>query len=118
MKEISKSFSRRIGMWLALAEVSLVDYDLGLDKVTDRELPKDNWYFFSRLNVPRPIRRQGLATELMLDLVDWADSCKCNIVNPINPYGDLDLTQLVKFYKKFGFEEISEGLMIRLYKEP
>jgi len=79
------------------------------------------WYYFNRLFVPQQLRRQGIATKLMTQVVEWADTNNYNIWNDINPYGEMDLDQLIKFYKKFGFEEIAgaapysgKGSLIRL----
>jgi GNAT superfamily N-acetyltransferase len=73
------------------------------------------WYYFNRLNVPEKIRNRGIATELMNELVDWADLEEINILLDINPYGDMSYNDLKKFYKKFGFK-VKKKSLIRLYK--
>lgn len=67
-------------------------------------LPDNTWYF-NRLNVPPEYRNKGIATKLMLMLIDAAAKYKITICCDINPYGDLNYDQLKKFYKKFGFVE-------------
>lgn len=75
---------------IALAEIS--------------KLPDDTWYF-NRIFVPVEYRGQGIATDLMKELIKLADESKITICCDINPYGDLNFDQLKVFYKKFGFVE-------------
>lgn len=80
-----------------------------------------DWFYFNRLFVPRKIRRRGIASKLLEQLVIWADNEKVNIYLPINPYGDeeygLDLEGLVELYSKYGFKLIQgkDGSMYRLW---
>ncbi len=74
------------------------------------------WYFFNRLYTHNAIRNRGFATEVMQTLVTLADDMRVNIVNAINPYGDLNMAQLENFYVKYGFQKVAEGVVIRLCK--
>lgn len=73
------------------------------------------WWWFARLFVQPEYRNTGIATSLMNDVVDWADEKHIAILCTVNAYGDLDTNQLVKFYKKFGFEvEEPPATLIRI----
>lgn len=75
------------------------------------------WYYFNRLIVAKEVRGQGIATELLFELAKWADKKKKNILNEINPYGDLSLNNLISLYKKIGFVSTNtKGLMVRYFK--
>ena len=87
----------------ATAELSKIDNKLVKDYL---QINVDGtWYYFNRLFVTQKIRGKGLATRLMNQVIGWADTEKINILNEINPYGDLNLDQLISFYKKFGFKQ-------------
>jgi GNAT superfamily N-acetyltransferase len=72
------------------------------------------WYYFNRLVVYPKIRNKGMAALLMKQVVSWADREKVNIFNEVNPYGDLDMDQLIKFYSRFGFEQCNDILIRRI----
>lgn len=97
---IQKTFSKIEGYRIALAEVSQMDND-------------PDWVYFNRLNVPPPMRGKGVATQLLTELTKWADANGINIYLDINPYGDLNLAQLVEMYGKFGFKSVNEQTMTR-----
>lgn len=54
-------------------------------------------------------RGRGHATGLFERVIHLADALKLNLILEVAPYGDessaLDKDQLIRFYKKFGFEE-------------
>lgn len=110
----TKSFYRKIDHYLALAELTIMENSL-VDDIYEIKSKDQTWYYFNRLNVPVKIRNQGIATELMNELIQWADSEKINILLDINPYGDLSYKQLKEFYKKFGFK-VKKKSLIRLFK--
>ena len=66
------------------------------------------WYDFNRLFVPPRMGRQEVASGLMQQVVEWADANDVNIFNGVNPYGDLNMQQLVAFYKRYGFEQVTD----------
>lgn len=70
-------------------------------------------WFFNRLYVHPKMRNKRVASLLMEELIKILDEEHIVLVNQINPYGDLDYDQLVKFYKKYGFVdmEIENGLI-------
>jgi hypothetical protein len=68
-------------------------------------------FWFARLKAKK--EGSGAGTLLMNELVKILDNRKISVVNALNPYGSMSMRQLTDFYKKFEFEEIEEGLMIR-----
>lgn len=94
----------------ATAELSKIDNKLAKDYLqTD---VNGTWYYFNRLVVYPKIRNKGLATRLMKLIIDWADAEKISILNEINPYGDLDMGQLIRFYAKFGFKKHNKHISL------
>lgn len=74
--------------------------------------------------VPKEMRKQGIGTKAMQELVDYADSTGKKLTLspglPDDRHGTTSRARLVKFYKKFGFVEnkgrnkdftISEGMI-------
>lgn len=118
-------FYIRIGNYLCVSELSLIDdEDIMRVFIGKKKLKNSNdWYFFNRLNVPSIYRNQGYGSKLMDQTIRWADQEKVNIINTLNPYGDLNMEQLIKFFTKFGFEiakqikETGDTVMIRYYKD-
>lgn len=68
-------------------------------------------FWFNRLKAMR--QGEGRGTFLMNELVKILDEKKITVVNSLNPYGNLDLEKLTKFYEKFGFISVEESFMIR-----
>lgn len=81
-------------------------------------IPKSEkpWFFFNRLFVNPKIRNRGVASSLLEKVEVWANEEEFNIFLNINPYGDLNLHQLVILYSKFRFKLISfeHKIMTRL----
>lgn len=78
---------------------------------------KDPW-FFNRLCISEKLRNKGVATLMMKRLIEILDEKRIDLINTVNPYGDLNEEELIKFYKKFGFtngssKEFHENLLIR-----
>ena len=112
-----KNFSIKKEGKLSSATLSLID-----NKCVSRFIKinsNDIWYYFNRLYVHPEIRNQGIATLLLKQVTVWADENKINILNEINPYGDLNLDNLILLYSKFGFKRVKKckNLMIRYYKK-
>ncbi len=74
------------------------------------ELPEP-LFWFARLKAK--VEGQGEGTKMMRRLVQILDEKDITVINAINPYGSMDLEALTGFYKKYGFEDIDEGLMLR-----
>lgn len=116
MYDCSKSFHATcedVPHAMGVAELSVFGVIDDIPEIRDLK----NWWFFNRLFVPEKLRRRGLATKLMEQVVTWADQEKINILNTINPYGDLNLEQLIHFYSKYGFVQVPSqprGCMVRL----
>ena len=108
MFQESKTFSHIEGSYIALCELSIYQSHK-LEGV---------WYYFNRLSVPPKLRKKGIAKKLLGEMCEWADDKEINIWLDINPYGDLDLRQLISLYSKFGFKQtLQQGTMIRRYNE-
>jgi GNAT superfamily N-acetyltransferase len=76
---------------------------------------KNNLYYFNRLLVNKKIRNKGYANQLLVEVCKWADQEKINILIDINPYGDLNYDQLLRFYQKFGFKLNKNKQLIRKF---
>lgn len=74
------------------------------------ELPEP-LFWFARLKAK--VEGQGEGTKMMRRLVQILDEKDITVINGVNPYGSMDLEALTGFYKKYGFEDIDEGLMLR-----
>lgn len=90
----------------------------GIDNYKYLDYGRGIWYFFNRLFTNKNIRNKGWATHIMnMLLAFWVYEYQINIVNYVNPYGDLDLDGLLKFFGKFDFEQITPevpNLVVRL----
>ena len=59
-----------------------------------------------KIAVDKPMRGQGIGSEIMDKIADWADSVQALIVlSPATDFGATSVRRLVKFYKQFGFVE-------------
>jgi ribosomal protein S18 acetylase RimI-like enzyme len=78
----------------------------------------DNIWFFNRLKAYE--EGKGFGSKLMKELVKILDKKNIILINHVNPYGNLNLNQLITFYKKFGFEnaksKLGNNLLIRYPK--
>jgi ribosomal protein S18 acetylase RimI-like enzyme len=91
-------------------------------------LNKDSGFEVSiqRLATHENSRRQGYASEVMRKLVEMADKFKVDLeleAIPEDPEdGDMDLSTLVEFYERFGFQgdlkEDSESVWMSYSPEP
>lgn len=89
-----------------------------IDLVHGRDiLPEEGW-IITRVLVPKELRRQGIGTLLMQEVLLDADQQGISLYLEINPYGDggPDYNQLEAWYKKLGFVETS-GYYYRLPEE-
>ena len=114
--EDSKSFFEKPDdrPYIGQAELSKIDNDIIQGAVKFKV--EGVWFYFNRLIVPKQLRGQGLSKLLLQQVIDWADINKINIFNDINPYGALNLKQLIDLYSRYGFKKISRQSMIRLHK--
>jgi predicted GNAT family acetyltransferase len=75
------------------------NYLTGLDIYENK-----NSLILSRIIIKEKVRRTGIGTEIMKDLIEYADSNKQIIaLTPSNDFGG-DKNRLIQFYKKFGFK--------------
>jgi GNAT superfamily N-acetyltransferase len=112
----TKTFSKQENYCLAIAELSYIPCNSILEESIPNIKAGEKWFYFNRLNVPVKIRNKGIAKELLQQVIEWADGERYNIWLDINPYGDLDLRQLISLYMKYGFKMlITPNTMIRRY---
>ena len=97
--EMAISLSVRTGNALSVIECTRIEK--GIFHSVTRE---GTWFYFNRLSVKPQVRNRGIATFLLQNLVEIADGNCINIFCDINPYGDLNLEQLISLYGKFEFE--------------
>lgn len=109
---------------IALSELTLIgelgkDYASMVKNKKDRDLflsefnNVDKVYFFSRLNVPEKLRGQGLGHLLMKKTIDFCYENNAMLINTVNPYGDMTLSQLNQFYQTSGMKLVNKaGLLI------
>lgn len=60
------------------------------------------WYF-NRLFVYSPYRKQRIGSHLIDMVIQWADENSFTIVCDVSGYGEMSNEQLVQFYCKHGF---------------
>ena len=59
-----------------------------------------------KIAVDKQMRGQGIGSEIMDKIADWADSVQALIVlTPATDFGATSVRRLIKFYKQFGFVE-------------
>ena len=60
----------------------------------------------NRIVIPKELRKQGIGTEFMKALIQFANINKTLIIlTPSDSFGATSINRLKKFYKKFGFVE-------------
>jgi hypothetical protein len=101
---------------LSVAELSYFDsvYITDLECYTFDK--SKTWFFFNRLNVSKNSRGNGISHILLDKVCEIADEKKINIMNAINPYGELNLEQLIELYKKHGFILVCDNIVVREHK--
>jgi len=72
-------------------------------------------FFFHRIKSME--EGKGHGTVLMKRLVELCDEKGIAIINPINPYGRMNLEELKVWFGKYGFIEVTESVVIRFPKE-
>lgn len=64
------------------------------------------YIYLSRIEVPKEIRDLGIGSEIMSEIIDYADyNDKKITLTPSTDYGATSISRLKEFYKKFGFIE-------------
>lgn len=109
---------------IALSELTYLG-DLGKDYVDLIENKKDKEkflkefetvskvYFFSRLNVPKKLRGQGLGKKLMQETVKFCEENNAMLINTVNPYGEMTLEETNQFYQNCGMKLLNkQGLLV------
>ena len=73
-------------------------------------------FWFNRLKAGFGGEGKGSGRLLMQELVKILAQKDITVLNHVNPYGSLSMSQLRAFYKKYGFVDIGRGGMIRYPK--
>lgn len=87
---------------LSLAEASYIPLE------TPIKTKKDTLYF-NRINVTPAMRGQGIGSILLKELLKNVKTLESALRCDVNPYGDLNYTQLFEWYKRHGFKVYSVG---------
>jgi len=105
----------RISLWTEKASCAELDrYPLDTLESLGLELTEPV-FWFCRLKAK--VEGQGEGTRLMDRLVQILDERKITVVNILNPYGSMGMDELKDFYRKYGFKDIGNDIMIRYPKE-
>tara|TARA_Y100000310_G_C20694347_1_gene824436 strand:+ start:3195 stop:3581 length:387 start_codon:yes stop_codon:yes gene_type:complete len=72
---------------------------------------KEPVFYFNRIKAREEGKGEG--TLMMKELIKILDEKKVTVINELNPYGNLNLEDLQKFYSKYGFVKKQDHLMIR-----
>jgi ribosomal protein S18 acetylase RimI-like enzyme len=73
------------------------------------------WAWIHRINVPAPHRGKGIASKLLREICDDADSENLEVRLVVLPSGDLNFTDLYEWYGRYGFTDVKvRGEMSRL----
>jgi hypothetical protein len=111
VSDLSVSFYIMEHNKLAIADLTKMDY------LEDFFKEDGNWYYFNRLNIPNGFRIQNASILLMQEISKWADENQINIFDEINPYGKLNLEQIIVFNKLFGFKMYQQpNAMVRYHR--
>lgn len=104
---------------MAQAEFSLL-VDNEFEEFIPQKYHPYSRYFFNRLIVPKPLRRKGIATNLLRQTEEWADSNMIVLVNLVNVYSDSDLTeeQTINLYKTHRFVQLTNAPSLLLIRFP
>ena len=68
-------------------------------------------FFFNRIKATK--ERRGNGTILMKRLVEICDEKGLAIINPINPYGRMNLEELKAWFGNYGFFEVTDTVIVR-----
>jgi GNAT superfamily N-acetyltransferase len=77
-------------------------------------MPEDGGYLVNRVNVPAAHRGKGVGTELMAELMLWADLEGWPLRLQVSPYSDspLQFDALVGWYTRLGFHREGDTPMM------
>jgi GNAT superfamily N-acetyltransferase len=114
----SKSFHVAEGYRIATSDLSLIkDTKFLFEEITGIDHSR-TWYYYSRLIVPLQMRRKGYAKKLLQMQREWLDLNGYCVWNDINPYGDLDLSALIRLYGGYGFVLVDRTVNQMIYTSP
>lgn len=77
----------------------------------------NNTFYFNRLFIHKNFRGAGHSHKLMKTAFAIIDDKECDVILDINPYGELSMNKLIKFYKRYGFTQSNNKSFIREYKK-
>ncbi len=67
----------------------------------------------TRINVPQQHRKKGIGSQLLKEVITEADKTKTTIWLQVLSSGGLNRSQLISWYKRYGFEFCSNTTMKR-----
>lgn len=108
------SISECLGRYLAVSELSPIVDIACVQKIYPAA--SGLWCYYSRLNVPEKYPDKSVCFRLLNATVEWADANQINILDDLNPYGRLNLPNLILLNKLYGFKQILPKTMIRLFR--
>lgn len=105
---------------LALSELTKINemsqmYAELIKNKSDRQLflqeckESESVYFYSRLKVPPKMQNEGIGRILLDKTLSFCKENNSMLINTVNPYGDLNLKQLNKFYEGSGMKLLNEN---------
>lgn len=85
--------------------------------VVDLVYSSNGIFMIARINVPTAHRGNGIASELLRQVLEDADKEGVTLHLGVSPSNGLDYDQLVAWYKRYGFEDsLIRGLLHRTPK--
>jgi len=81
------------------------------DVLVDSKYPL---FYFNRIKVKT--ESQGRGTVLIKALIRELDNRQVAVVATINPYGRMSEGDLVEWYSNYGFQRVTNGLLVRIPK--
>lgn len=72
-------------------------------------------FFFHRIKSMEESKGHG--TVMMKRLIEICDERGVAVINSINPYGRMNLEELIEWFKKYGFFEVTDHVVVRFPEE-
>lgn len=88
---------------VSLAVIDLTDPETSRVEFTGPQVPS-NTYMINRINVPRPWRGKGVASELLQECLADADAEEVPLILEVSSSDGLNWMQLHAWYTRYGFK--------------
>ena len=83
---------------VGMSECSIMNMNTPLKK-------QENCLYFNRIYVKPEYRNKGIGREILTRMLDIVKDLEIPLSCDINPYGDLNYSELYRWYISFGFKE-------------